>query len=212
MYFGYNPHLCFKATRFHKRVDKDGGGGSCRKSDTYGIGESGIMQPLQESRSGDHDVSQQALDPLLKDYETRQAAAFYDYISETSDAASLWGHVFERQVLNHSEERVARAGLPLTPGLRTPLTPRYSSLSPPQPRLAVPPAARSSVSRSEKYISNPDRSTDQYNCSPSTFRHALRSHLFLLLVESVKAWGIGVLIISYLTRRSIYSHFCNTSS
>ena len=48
-------------------------------------------------------VSPWALDVLLTEYETQQADAaitFYNTISRTSDAASLWGHVFERQVLN----------------------------------------------------------------------------------------------------------------
>lgn len=44
------------------------------------------------------------LNLFLKEYETRQAdaaATFYRYISGMSDAASLQGHVFERQALNH---------------------------------------------------------------------------------------------------------------
>jgi hypothetical protein len=56
-------------------------------------------------------VSRQALDLLPKEYEIQQAdvvAAFYDYVSGTSDAASLWGHVFERQVLNHLEGSASR--------------------------------------------------------------------------------------------------------
>jgi hypothetical protein len=49
-------------------------------------------------------VSRWALDHLLKAYETQQAdvvADFYHYISRASHTASLWGHVFERQVLNY---------------------------------------------------------------------------------------------------------------
>jgi len=49
-------------------------------------------------------VSQWAFDRFLEAYETRQAAAaadFYRYISGIPDAASLWGHVFERLVFKH---------------------------------------------------------------------------------------------------------------
>ena len=49
-------------------------------------------------------VSRWALDLFLKACETQQAdavATFYHYMSGMSDAASLRGHLFERQVLNH---------------------------------------------------------------------------------------------------------------
>ena len=91
---------------------------------------SNLLELLHSSRSGDPDshaifnispmpesrslprckfgaVSQWTLDLLLKEYETRRAdevALFYDYISGMSEAASLWDHVFKRQVLNHLED------------------------------------------------------------------------------------------------------------
>ena len=49
-------------------------------------------------------VSEWAINCFLEAYETRQATAatdFYRYISGIPDAASLWGHIFERLVLNH---------------------------------------------------------------------------------------------------------------
>ena len=90
--------------------------------------QSNMVQVLYSSRSGDSGVSHSifqispkdklrhlsqckfgyvsrwALDCFLEEYETRQAAAaadFYRYISGIPDAASLWGHVFERLVFNH---------------------------------------------------------------------------------------------------------------
>ena len=93
--------------------------------------QSNILHLLHSSRSGDPDVShavfevspisgsrsltrckfgavsQWALDLLLKEYETRRAdevASFFDSISGMSEAASLWGHVYQRQVLNHLED------------------------------------------------------------------------------------------------------------
>ena len=126
-YFGCNPCLCFMgacSVNVLERTKKD------VMSRIRGIAaqEGDILQLLRSSRTGDSDVSHSifqispknesrllaqcelgavsrwALDHLLKAYEIEQADAVADFchhISRASNVASLWGHVFERQVLDH---------------------------------------------------------------------------------------------------------------
>ena len=129
-YFGYNPRLCFRAACSMDVLEsmKDA---VISRITRVATRQSNILHLLHSSRSGNPDVShavfevspisgsrsltrckfgavsQWALDLLLKEYETRRAdevALFYDYISGMSEAASLWDHVFKRQVLNHLED------------------------------------------------------------------------------------------------------------
>ncbi|KAI0277011.1 hypothetical protein BGY98DRAFT_982636 [Russula aff. rugulosa BPL654] len=126
LYFGYNPHQCFKASSSAARLD------DIKDSVVSAIEEaamtSNFVQLFCGTRSGALDVSHKifqnfpsngkrllsgcqfepvsrwALDFLLRHYEDRKsdaAADFYYSISGMLGAASLQGHLFERQVLNH---------------------------------------------------------------------------------------------------------------
>jgi len=126
-YFGYNPRLCFNTARAVGVLETKKEVVMSRIRDVAGK-ESNISQLLHSTRRGNSDVSHSifelspandkrllaqcgfgavspwALDVLLTEYETQQADAaitFYHSISGKSDAASLRGHVFARQVLNH---------------------------------------------------------------------------------------------------------------
>ena len=124
-YFGYNPRLCFNAARSVEVLETKEMVMSRIRD--VAVKESNISHLVRSTRRGNSDVSHLifeispandkrllaqcgfgavspwALDVLLTEYETQQADAaitFYNTISRMSDAASLWAHVFERQVLN----------------------------------------------------------------------------------------------------------------
>jgi hypothetical protein len=126
-YFGCNLCLCLTSARSIDVLESTKEDVISRIRDVAAQ-EGDILQLLRSSRTDDSDVSHSifeispknesrllaqcefgtvsrwALDHLLKAYETQQAdvvADFYHYISRASDTASLWGHVFERQVLNY---------------------------------------------------------------------------------------------------------------
>jgi hypothetical protein len=127
LYFGYNPRLCFNAAHSAGVLKAKKEEVTLQILDVS-VKESNISQLLRSSRKGKSDVSHSifamfprdknrlftqcqfgrvspwALDILLDTYETQRANAatdFYEYIQGASDAATLWGHVFERLVLNH---------------------------------------------------------------------------------------------------------------
>jgi len=61
-------------------------------------------------------VSKWALNCFLEGYEAQKNVAatdFYLFISKTPDTASLWGHVFERMVLNHLDGMDAEHRFPM---------------------------------------------------------------------------------------------------
>ena len=124
--FGYNPRLCFHAARSAKALENKTKAVTSRIRDVAGK-DSNISQLLHSYRKGDSDVSHSifeisptdesrllseckfgavsrwALEVLLNAYEDRQADAaivFYHTI-QGSHAASLRGHIFERQVLKY---------------------------------------------------------------------------------------------------------------
>jgi len=126
-YFGYNPRRCFNSASSVQKLEEKKEGIESRIINVAS-NHSNMVQVLYSSRRGDDSVSHSifeispkdksrllaqckfsyvskwALDCFLEAYETRQAAAaadFYRYISRIPEAASLWGHVFERLVLNH---------------------------------------------------------------------------------------------------------------
>ena len=126
-YFGDNPRLCFRAARSVKEFEATKN--DARSEITAAAEEKGnLLQLLHASRRGGSAVSHTifvisptneerrltqcafgavsrwAFDLLLEHYETQQAdaaATFYVTISRISEAASLWGDVFEKLVLNH---------------------------------------------------------------------------------------------------------------
>jgi hypothetical protein len=126
LYCGYNPRQCFKASFSAARL----GIMKSFVVSAIGEAATNInfVQLFRGTRSGALDVSHRifqifpsngkrllsgcqfepvsrwALDLLLRRYEVRKsdaAADFYYSMSGMSDAASLQGHLFERQVLNH---------------------------------------------------------------------------------------------------------------
>ena len=126
-YFGCNLCLCFISARSVDILGSTKEDVISRIRDAAAQGVN-ILRLLRSSRTDDSDVSHSifkispknesrllaqcefgtvsrwALDHLLKAYETQQVdvvADFYRYISRASDTASLWGRVFERQVLNY---------------------------------------------------------------------------------------------------------------
>jgi len=133
-YFGYNPRLCFRAARSVTLLEsmkedalsrirdvsvKKSDISQLLRSSRTGGSQADIshavfqISPKSESPSrllaqcSYGAASQWALDHLLKVYEQQRAdavATFYHYISGASDAASLRGHVFERQVLNYLDD------------------------------------------------------------------------------------------------------------
>jgi hypothetical protein len=126
LYCGYNPRQCFISSLSAASLDEkkeslvSAIGEAAMKSKFVQLfrgTRSGALEvshrifqisPSNEKRllSGCHfePVSRWALDLLLRHYEEEKsdaAADFYYSISGMSDAASLQGHLFERQVLNH---------------------------------------------------------------------------------------------------------------
>jgi hypothetical protein len=125
--FGYNPRLCFRAARSEEALEKKKMAVTWRITDVARNG-SNISQLLHSFGKGDSDVSHSifevspkkdekrqlsdckfgivsrwAMQVLLTAYEAQKADAavlFYHTISGPS-AASLRGHIFERQVLEH---------------------------------------------------------------------------------------------------------------
>jgi len=137
--FGYNPRLCFHAARSAEALEKKMTVVTSRVRDVAGD-ESNIWQLLHSYRKDDSDVSYSifeispkdkkrllarcdfgavsrwALEVLLEAYEDRQADAaitFYHNISGMSDAASLRGHIFERQVLKYLDRIDAERKFPI---------------------------------------------------------------------------------------------------
>ena len=138
-YFGCNPCLCFTgacSVNVLERMKKD----VMSRIRDVAVQEGDILQLLRSSRTGDSEVSHSifqispkdgsrllaqcelgavsrwALDHLLEACRTQQAdvvADFYHYISRASNAASLWGHVFERQVLAHLDSMEGEHEFPI---------------------------------------------------------------------------------------------------
>jgi hypothetical protein len=126
-YFGHNPRRCFRASTSLIELETHKNDVSSRASSATQNGFSRLVHaarlgdaaselsnaffeifPSNDSRRlGDCQfgaVSQWALDLLLVEYENGQAdaaAAFYRTLSGMPNAASLRGHLFERQVLNY---------------------------------------------------------------------------------------------------------------
>src|SRR5260221_8405793 len=127
LYFGYNPCLCFNAAHSVNVLERKKKEVMLQVQDVAGK-EGNIPRLLDSARNGGQSVSHTffvisptnkkrhiwrcefgAVSPwslglLLKEYETQRAdatTAFYHFISRSFDAALLWGHVFERQVLNY---------------------------------------------------------------------------------------------------------------
>jgi hypothetical protein len=143
--FGYNPRLCFKAA-CSVNILKSTKRGVMSRIRGFAAKEDSIWELPHFPQEGDSDVSHSiveispqtesrffsqcnvgavsrwALDLFLKAFETQQAdavTAFYHYISGMSDAASLRGHLFERQVLNHLDGIKTEHNLPIR-GLSSP--------------------------------------------------------------------------------------------
>jgi len=137
--FGYNPRLCFHAARSVEALENKKKAVMSRVRDVADD-KSNIFQLLHSCRKGDSDVSysifeispteesrlfadckfgavsQWALEVLLEAYEARQADAaitFYHTIPGTSDAASLRGQIFERQVLKYLDGIDAERKFPI---------------------------------------------------------------------------------------------------
>ena len=130
MYFGYNPRRCFEASSSIARLDLKRNEVASAIRYAASVTDN-IFHLVSGIQTGDLDVpraifqifpkntdprqlfalcqvkpvSNWALDVLLRQYEvgrrTHAIAEFYRTISATPGAASLRGHVFERQVLRH---------------------------------------------------------------------------------------------------------------
>jgi hypothetical protein len=144
-YFGYNPRRCFDAaSSVHTLKEMK------RAIETRIRGlamECNMVQVLLSSQTGNNQVSHSifeispndelrifseckfgyvsewAFDCFLEAYEDHQAAAatdFYQYISGIPDAATLWGHVFERLVFKQVAEIDSEHKFPIR-GLSEPI-------------------------------------------------------------------------------------------
>ena len=126
-YFGHNPRRCFHASTSESQLERQKSRVILRASGAAQntpmrlvhasqLGDSGPelsntffeMFPSNDSRYFEHcqfgAVSQWALDLLLMEYEKSRAdaaASMYRALSGIPHAASLRGHIFERQVLNY---------------------------------------------------------------------------------------------------------------
>ena len=126
-YFGHNPRRCFDASTSESQLQRQktrvifrasdaaqntplrlmhasqfGGSGAELSNIFFENFPSNDSRYLEDCRFGA--VSQWALDLLLMKYEKSQAdaaASLYRALSDIPHAASLWGHLFERQVLNY---------------------------------------------------------------------------------------------------------------